>query len=92
MVVGVVFVAALVFMLGPEQRKSQILEQRLESLRAEQAREETRLQELRVRQQRFQAEPDYVRRVAHEIGMVEPHEVIYRFHDEDSRTRRRHGN
>ena len=89
---GILAVFALMFMLAPEQRKHAGHERRLEELRAERAREEIRLHELRVQQQRFQTEADYVRRVAHEIGMVEPHEVIYRFHDDNIRTRRPYGN
>ncbi len=90
--IGVSFVFGAIVFMGPEYRKHTQHERRLEDLRMERAREEARLQELRVRQQRFQTDRDYVRKTAHELGMVEPHEVIFRFHDDSSRTPRRHGN
>lgn len=88
---GVVFVFGVILVMGPEYRKHGQHERRLEDLRMERAREEARLQELRVRQQRFQTERDYVRKIAHEHGKVEPHEVIFRFHDSASRTLRSSG-
>ncbi len=90
--IAVLFVFGVIVFMGPEYRKHGIHERRLEDLRMERAREEARLQELRVRQQRFQTDRDYVRKTAHELGMVEPHEVIFRFHEDSNRTLRRHGN
>ena len=94
--IGVMFTFGVIVFMGPEYRKHATHERRLEDLRMERAREETRLQDLRVRQQRFQTDRDYVRKTAHELGMVEPHEVIFRFHDGSDRTSnrsvRRHGN
>ena len=34
-----------------------------------------------MRQDRFQNDRDYVRKVAHEIGLVEPDEMVFRFYD-----------
>lgn len=87
--VGVLFVFGIMIFMGPEYRKHGAYERRLEDLRMERAREENRLQDLRVRQQRFQSDSDYVRKTAHELGMVEPHEVIFRFHDDSSRATNR---
>ncbi len=92
------WMTALVMMLAlvgfammfiPQYQKHSANEQRLEELRRDREREENRLQDLRVRQQRFQTERSYVRKVAHEIGMVEPHEVIFRFYDDENHGRRR---
>ena len=66
----------------PQFKKFQDHENRLAELRTEKAKEELRLQDLRVRQDRFQNDLDYARRVAHEIGMVEPDEMVFRFYDE----------
>lgn len=90
--IGVMFVFGVIMFMGPEYRKHGLHERRLEDLRMERAREEARLQELRVRQERFQTDREYVRKTAHELGMVEPHEVIFRFHDDSNRTTRRYGN
>lgn len=57
-------------------------EERLEEIREQAAEQESRLQDYRVRKHRFQNDPNYVRKVAHEYGMVAPHEIIFRFHDE----------
>ena len=67
----------------PQIRKYQGHEERLTELRQETEREERHLQELRVKQDRFQNDRDYVKKVAHEIGMVEPHEMVFRFYDDD---------
>lgn len=64
-------------------------EERLEEIRAEASEQERRLQDYRVRKHRFQNDPNYVRKVAHEYGMVEPHEIIFRFHDETRGASRR---
>ncbi|MGA0333600.1 MAG: FtsB family cell division protein [Kiritimatiellia bacterium] len=66
----------------PQFRKFQDHENRLAELRMEKAKAELRLQDLRVRQQRFQNDRDYVRKVAHEIGLVEPEEMVFRFYDD----------
>jgi len=70
----------------PELRKYRAHEARLHALRTEKEREEARLQDLRVRQERFRNDRDYVKKLAHETGLVEPHEVVFRFHDRDNRS------
>lgn len=90
-VLAVLFIFGFAILVTPQYQKLSSLERRRDDLRQDRAREEARLQELRVRQQRFQTDPDYVRRVAHEIGMVGPNEMIFRFH-EDDRGSIRHGN
>lgn len=65
----------------PQLRKYQNYDNRLAELRTEKGKEERRLQDLRVRQDRFQNDRDYVRKVAHEIGLVEPDEMVFRFYD-----------
>ncbi|MDF3131032.1 septum formation initiator family protein [Kiritimatiellaeota bacterium B1221] len=82
----VICVAVIGFI--PQFRKYQDHENRLAELRTEKAKEELRLQDLRVRQDRFQNDPDYVRRVAHEIGLVEPDEMVFRFYDEHRSSKR----
>jgi len=66
----------------PQFRKFQDQENRLAELRTQKAKAELRLQDLRVRQERFQNDREYVRKVAHEIGLVEPDEMVFRFYDE----------
>jgi len=84
-IVGCIALAGFV----PEWRKYTAHEERLEELLDDKARAESRLQELRVQQDRFQNDRDYVRKVAHEIGLVEDHEVVFRFYDENRNSARR---
>lgn len=88
MIAILVISAALVGFI-PQLHKHAEYEERLEEIRARSAEQESRLQEYRVSKERFQNDPDYVRKVAHEIGMVEPHEVIFRFYDETRGATRR---
>jgi len=73
--------AALVGFI-PQMRKHAEYERRLEEIRTEAEVEQALLQDYRVKQKRFQDDPDYVKKVAHEIGMVAPNEVIFRFYEE----------
>jgi cell division protein FtsB len=88
LIVVVVLVGALLIGFVPQYQKHLAHEKRLQDLRAQKERENARLQDLRVRQERFQADRDYVRKVAHEMGMVEPHEMIFRFQDDSGRNAR----
>lgn len=85
--VSVLLMGAAFVGFVPQIRKYHAHDERLRELRQETAREELHLQDLRVRQDRFQNDRDYVKNVAHEIGMVEPHEMVFRFYDEERRTR-----
>jgi cell division protein FtsB len=79
--ISVLVVGGAVVGFIPQLRKYQSHDNRLAELRTEKAKEESRLQDLRVRQDRFQNDRDYVRKVAHEIGLVEPDEMVFRFYD-----------
>jgi cell division protein FtsB len=85
--VSVLLMGAAFVGFVPQIRKYHSHEDRLRELRQDLAREESRLQDLRVRQDRFQNDRDYVKKVAHEIGMVEPNEMVFRFYEEDRRSR-----
>jgi cell division protein FtsB len=87
-----ILLMALFLLFVPQYRKHAQQEQRLRELRAEKRREESSLNELRVRQEQFQTNPDYVKKVAHEIGMVTPDEVIFKFHDAEARFSHRDAN
>jgi cell division protein FtsB len=79
--ITVLLVCVAVIGFIPQFRKYQDHENRLAELRTEKAKEELQLQDLRVRQERFQNDRDYVRKVAHEIGLVGPDEMVFRFYD-----------
>ncbi|MDA3872482.1 MAG: septum formation initiator family protein [Kiritimatiellae bacterium] len=81
--ITVLMVSAAIVGFIPQLRKYQAHEKRLTELREDKTREELRLQDLRVRQDRFHNDRDYVRKVAHEIGLVEPDEMVFRFYDEN---------
>lgn len=88
---AVVLTAAMIFgfllLVTPQYRKLSEHERRLEALREDRSRTHARLQELRVSQQRFQTDAEYVRRVAHERGMVGPGETQFRFLELESMSR-----
>jgi hypothetical protein len=83
--IAVLMISAALVGFVPQLRKHAEFEERLEEIKTESAEQEQMLQDYRVRKERFRNDPNYVRKVAHEFGMVEPHEVIFRFYD-DSRT------
>ncbi len=57
--------------------------QRREAVLLERIRQkEDTLQSLRIKQERFRSDPEFVERIAHDIGMARPNEVIYRYSDE----------
>jgi len=87
--IAVLVISAALVGFVPQLRKHAEFEERLEDIKAQSADQEQRLQEYRVRKERFQNDPNYVRKVAHEFGMVEPHEVIFRFYDESRGANRR---
>jgi cell division protein FtsB len=52
----------------------------LESIRTD----ELRIRELKLKQERFANDPDFVERIAHDIGLARPNETIFRFVDEEN--------
>ncbi len=42
-------------------------------------REQTLIKKLQLKQQRLKTDPEFLKRVAHEMGMAAPDEVIFRF-------------
>ncbi len=84
MTVFVMVLLCAVGLLGfiPQYQKYVRHEEQLSKLRDDKSEVEQRLQRLRVKQERFLTERDYVKTVAHEMGMVQPGEMVFRFYDE----------
>jgi cell division protein FtsB len=87
--IAVLMISAALVGFVPQLRKHAEFEERLEEIKVENAEQERLLQDYRVRKERFRNDPNYVRKVAHEFGMVEPHEVIFRFYDDSRSASRR---
>jgi cell division protein FtsB len=85
--IAVLMVSVALVGFIPQLRKHSEYEQRLEEIRTESEEQQARLQDYRVKQERFQTDPDYVRKVAHEIGLVEPDEMIFRFYSDNASRR-----
>jgi cell division protein FtsB len=70
------------FMFVPLIQEDREYQRRESDLREQIRADEERVRELREKQARFQSDPAFVERVAHEIGLVKQDEVIFRFVDE----------
>jgi len=44
---------------------------------------EERIQQLKADQERFHQDPRFIERLAHDLGMARPDEVVFRFNEDD---------
>jgi cell division protein FtsB len=80
---GLLVLVGMGFMFLPLVQEDREYQRRESDLREEIRADEERVRELREKQARFQSDPAFVERVAHEIGLVKQDEVIFRFVDEE---------
>ena len=78
----VIVVIAVIRLFYPKWREFR----QFESERHELA-EETRLQQemikaLKIKQERFRNDPDFVEKIAHELGLVHDDEIVFKFVDD----------
>ncbi len=86
--IGLLAIAGLllfgaVLLFAPKVRELDALQRKLESVREEVAAENTRVNELKTRLQRFESDPEFVVRMGHEQGLVRPNEVLFRIPAEE---------
>lgn len=80
---GTLVLIGMGFMFVPLIQQDQEYQRREDQLRQEiQARHE-RIRELQLKQERFESDPAFLERVAHEFGLARPGETLFRFIDED---------
>lgn len=71
------------FMFVPLIQQDREFHRRESLLREEIQQDEERIRELRLKQERFQSDPAFIERIAHDLGLAKPDETIYRFIDEE---------
>lgn len=81
---GTLILVGMGFMFVPLIHQDRELQRRESELREAIRLDEERVRELRRNQERFHADPTFVERIAHDLGLAKPNETIYRFSDEDT--------
>lgn len=81
-VIGVVFI---VLIFSPQLRKERMLQNRKAELRELNQRTQARLNDLVEKQNRFTTDPEYIKRIARENGMVETNETVVKFTNREAR-------
>lgn len=79
---GCTVTAGLLLIFMPELREYKENKRTIAALEEGIAREDTEYQRYHKKQERFKKDPSYVVQIGHEMGMVYPHETIYKFTDE----------
>lgn len=80
---GVLVLVGMGFMFVPLFQQDREYHRRESALGEEIRHDEERIRELKLKQERFQSDPAFVERIAHEIGLAKPNETIFRFVDEE---------
>ncbi len=80
---GVLVLVGMGFMFVPLIQQDREYQRRESVLREEIRQDEEQIRELKLKQERFQSDPAFVERIAHEIGLAKPNETIFRFVDEE---------
>ncbi len=78
LLVGLV-AAGAACVIVPQCRHLRALQRRREELQEINRKTEELVRELRIRQERFRTEPEFVERTARETGRVKPNEIVYKF-------------
>ncbi len=79
----ILVLAGMGFMFVPLIQQDRELQRREQRLQGEIERAEAEINQLRRKQERFLSDPDFVERIAHDMGLVKPNEVIFRFMDDE---------
>ncbi|HIE09984.1 MAG TPA: septum formation initiator family protein [Kiritimatiellae bacterium] len=77
--IALLLTVGLFSLFGPQYLQYRSYTRRIRELDAAIEREQTIIKKLQLKQQRLKVDPDFLKRVAHEMGMAEPDEVIFRF-------------
>ncbi len=79
---AVLLLTGSAFIFVPRYQELQELQRRETALLDQIRQKEEILRSLRIKQERFENDPEFVERIAHDIGMARPNEVIYRYSNE----------
>ena len=75
----ILLAVAVICIFAPKCRRLSLMQtQKIESQREIQ-NNKNQINNLREKQERFNSDPSYVERVAHEIGLIKPGETEYKF-------------
>lgn len=74
------------FMFMPLVQQDREAQRREATLKEEIRMDEERIRQLKIQQERFETDPAFVERIAHEMGLARPDETIFRFVDDPPRT------
>lgn len=80
---GALVLIGMGFMFVPLIQQDQEYQRREDHLRSEIQAKQERIRELQLKQERFESDPAFLERVAHEFGLAKPGETLFRFIDED---------
>ncbi len=83
-VLTILIVGGLACIFVPEYNKFTEYRSDIEQLETELGQKEQILRGLKNKQDRFKMERRYVEHVAHEVGMVHPHETIFKIREEQA--------
>jgi cell division protein FtsB len=78
----ILMVIGVICLFLPRYNKLRVMQQRRDGEKEENRRLEARTKEVRAFSKRFMIDPRYVERVARELGMVKPGEIVIKYMDE----------
>ena len=85
LVLVLLLVIGLACIFIPKFREVNELQDRRNELRRKVQATEQATMALRVKQERFSSDPEYVERIAKEAGMIKPTEILFKFTNDNSR-------
>ncbi len=80
---AVLVLVGMGFMFVPLIHQDRELQRRESALQEEIRLDQERVRELQLKQERFQSDPAFIERIAHELGLAKPNETVFRFIDEN---------
>ena len=83
-------IIGLVCILQPKYRLRCALQNKKSFAIKENYAIEEQTKELKIKRKRFKSDPNFVVRTAYENGMVKPGDTVFKFTNEQSRTRNNH--
>ena len=84
--IGIMALVGVLLAFGPKVKQMQTYQTTRDALQQQIDEAVAAEKELKNKQQRFLSDPEYVERVAHEVGYARKDETIYQFLDEKGAT------
>ena len=79
----VLVLAGMAFMFVPLIQQDREYQRRESQLREDIRQDEEEIGRLRLNQERFVSDPAFIERIAHDMGLAKPNEIIFRFTDDE---------